>query len=81
MSSKCFSRVKEWLRDGRPKPLRINSALVGKVGCLPLMLPDMGSHPSYSGVGWAGLFCVGFFEIGLILAVVDWVSDVLGLLL
>eukprot|EP00978_Attheya_sp_CCMP212_P012014 scaffold29779_cov26-Attheya_sp.AAC.3 len=51
MSSKCFSRVKEWFRDGRLKPLWINSAFVGKVFALPLMLPDIGSQLSYSGDG------------------------------
>eukprot|EP00978_Attheya_sp_CCMP212_P006695 scaffold15529_cov49-Attheya_sp.AAC.3 len=75
ISSKCFSRVKEWLRDGRPKPRRINSAFEGKVCCLPLMLPVSGSQPSYSGDGWVGLGVV-FVELGLTLAVLDWVSDV-----
>eukprot|EP00978_Attheya_sp_CCMP212_P027780 scaffold93929_cov54-Attheya_sp.AAC.1 len=79
MSSKCFSRVKEWFRDGRPKPRRINSAFVGKDGGLPLMLPEIGSQLSYSGNGWVGLGVV-VFGLGLTLAVVDWVSDVLGLL-
>eukprot|EP00978_Attheya_sp_CCMP212_P023121 scaffold70121_cov55-Attheya_sp.AAC.1 len=48
-------------------------------GGLPLMLPEIGSQLSYSGDSWVGLGVV-FFGLGLTLAVVDWVSDVLGLL-
>eukprot|EP00978_Attheya_sp_CCMP212_P006650 scaffold15425_cov62-Attheya_sp.AAC.5 len=69
--------MKEWFRDGRPKPCRINSAFVGKDGGLPLMLPDTGSQLSYSGDIWVALGVV-FFEVGLTLVVVDWVSDVLA---
>ena len=79
-SSKCFSRVKEWLRSGRPNPLRMSSACVGNVGDLPFMLPVIGSQLSNNGDGLFGLLGVDFLGLDLTLVSLDWVSDVLGFL-